>query len=101
MKNINLFKKNVVLAVLVIIIAAAPLLFLKSAEFGGSDDKAEQAISEVNNDYRPWFSSIWKPPSSEVESLLFALQSAIGAGIIGYYFGYHKGKNANSKGKKE
>ena len=33
-----------------------------------------------------------EPPSGEIESLLFALQAAIGAVIIGYFFGYWRGK---------
>ena len=39
------------------------------------------------------FNSIWEPPSGEIESLLFALQAAIGAGFIGYFIGYIRGKN--------
>ncbi len=30
---------------------------------------------------------LWEPPSGEIESLLFALQAAIGAGLVGFYFG--------------
>ncbi|CEO90262.1 hypothetical protein SSCH_790007 [Syntrophaceticus schinkii] len=41
--------------------------------------------------------SIWEPPSGEIESLLFALQAAIGAGFIGYYFGFVKGRKENEK----
>jgi cobalt/nickel transport protein len=45
----------------------------------------------VKSDYKPWFSSIWEPPSGEIESLLFALKAALGAGFIGYYIGYVRG----------
>lgn len=96
-KKNNLFKKNMILGVLVIVIAVAPLLFLKGAEFAGSDDKAESAITEIDANYKPWFSSIWEPPSGEIESLLFSLQAAIGAGFIGYYFGFAKGKKTKDK----
>lgn len=34
-----------------------------------------------------------EPPSGEIESLLFALQAAIGALIIGYAFGYWRGQS--------
>ena len=91
MKN-NKFPSSILLIVLVIIIAVIPLLFLKNAEFGGADDKAKDVISEVNPGYKPWFNSIWEPPSGEIASLLFALQAAIGAGILGYGLGYMKGK---------
>jgi cobalt/nickel transport protein len=30
---------------------------------------------------------LWKPPSDEVESLLFSLQAALGAGFLGYVIG--------------
>ena len=58
--------------------------------FGGSDDAASEQIEATN--FEPWFSSIWEPPSGEIESLLFALQAAIGAIIIGYFFGYWRGQ---------
>lgn len=56
-------------------------------EFGGSDDKAEGVIAEVSPGYAPWWEPLWEPPSKEVESLLFALQAALGAGLLGYYAG--------------
>lgn len=94
-KHSNLFKKNVILAILVVVIAVIPLLFLKNAEFAGSDDKAEKAITQIKPDYKQWASPLWKPPSAEIESLLFALQAAIGSGVVCYYFGYMKGKSKN------
>lgn len=83
---------NIILIIVVIALAVIPVLFLKDAEFGGSDDHAEQAITEINNDYQPWFSPVWEPPSGEIESLLFALQAALGAGFVGYYIGYVRGR---------
>ncbi|AKG91278.1 cobalt transport protein [Geoglobus ahangari] len=60
--------------------------------WAGADEKAEEAIGEIAPHYEPWFSPIWEPPSGEIESFLFSLQSAIGALIIGYFLGYYKGK---------
>ncbi|WP_330375376.1 energy-coupling factor ABC transporter substrate-binding protein [Inediibacterium massiliense] len=96
-KNKSIMKKNMILGFLVIVIAVTPLLFLKNASFEGADAQAENTISEVDANYKPWFSPIWEPPSGEIESLLFSLQAAIGAGFIGYYFGYVKGKKGNKK----
>lgn len=97
--NNNLFKKNLILVIIVIVIAVVPLVFMNKADFSGSDDKAEAEITKIDKNYKPWFSSIWKPPSAEIESLLFSLQAAVGAGVIGYYFGYQKGKSNNNKSK--
>lgn len=65
--------------------------------FGGSDDKASQVLEQSG--YTPWIKSLWTPPSPEMESLLFAVQAAIGALIIGYFLGYYNGKRKNSEQK--
>ncbi len=69
-----------------IVLVVAPLMFV-NGKFGGSDDAASQAVAASQPGFHPWFEPIWKPPSSEIESLLFALQAAIGAGVIGYVLG--------------
>ncbi len=69
-------------------IVAAPLVIPGlRGEFKGSDDLATGAINEAQPGYQPWFQPLWKPPSDEVESLLFSLQAALGAGILGYVIG--------------
>ena len=61
-------------------------------EWGGADDKPEGVINDLTDGtYTPWFNNIWEPPSGEIESLLFALQAALGAIIIGYFLGYYRG----------
>ena len=60
--------------------------------FKGSDDQASIAIKELAPGYKPWFKSIYNSPSPEIDTLLFALQAAIGAGFIGYYVGYSRGR---------
>jgi len=42
---------------------------------------------------KPIADPLWEPPSGEIESLLFGLQIALGAIIIGYFFGYYRGRN--------
>lgn len=88
-------KRPIILLCLVAIIAIAPLIIYNGmgeddGYFGGADGAAAEAIEETG--YKPWFSSIWEPPSGEIESLLFALQAAIGAIVIGYVFGYYHGQ---------
>ena len=87
--------ENLILAIIVIILLVAPLVMYSGlgedeGYFGGSDDQGSDGVSETG--YEPWFSSFWEPPSGEIESLLFAVQAAIGAIIIGYFFGYWRGQ---------
>ena len=95
-KVINMERSTlIILAAVCIILFIAPLVMYSGlgedeGYFGGSDDAASEQIEA--SDYEPWFSSIWEPPSGEIESLLFALQAAIGAIIIGYFFGYWRGQ---------
>jgi len=91
-------KYYVVLIIAVVVLFVAPLLLNPSAEYGGADSAAEDAISDQG--YKPWFSPIWEPPSSEIETLLFSLQAAIGSVIIGYFVGYERGKRAKNKEQK-
>jgi cobalt/nickel transport protein len=83
---------NIVLILCVILLAIIPLFIAKNAEFGGADDAAETAITEINADYKPWFAPLFEPSSGEIESLLFALQAALGAGVVGYGLGYLKAR---------
>ncbi|MEL7622269.1 MAG: energy-coupling factor ABC transporter substrate-binding protein [Clostridiales bacterium] len=70
------------------LIAVIPLAVISDSEFGGADGQAEEIILEIAPDYEPWAESILEPPGGETESLLFSLQAALGAGIIGLGFGY-------------
>ena len=83
--------ENLILLILTLIIVIAPMVIYSGlgedqGYFGGADDAGSDAVSE------PWFESFWEPPSGEIESLLFAVQAAIGAIIIGYAVGYWKGQ---------
>lgn len=79
--------KNIILALILVLIVAVPLLFMGNSEFGGADGEAESAVSEINENYQPWFEPFWEPPSGEIESLFFCLQAALGAGIAGFALG--------------
>lgn len=80
------------LVFIVIALAVVPLFMNPGSEFGGADGEAEGAILEFAPNYQPWFEPLWSPPGGETESLLFALQAALGAGVIGYYFGVKRGQ---------
>lgn len=89
-------KINTLLLLLVAALAVLPLALGlgddKEEPFAGADAQAESAITELKPDYEPWFSPLYEPPSGEVESALFALQAALGAGVLAYYFGVRKGR---------
>ena len=89
--------KNLLLFLIVIVLTLVPIVFLKNAEFGGADGEAEEMITQIAADYEPWFTSIWEPPSGEIESLFFVLQGVIGALIIGYFIGYMRGSNKKDR----
>ncbi|HYW21334.1 MAG TPA: energy-coupling factor ABC transporter substrate-binding protein [Nodularia sp. (in: cyanobacteria)] len=89
---------NWLLVVGVIILAVAPLILIRGAEFGGADDQAKEAIGEVQPGYEAWFKPVFKPPSG-VENLLFTSQAALGAGVIGYVIGLYKERNRQERNK--
>lgn len=89
-------KTNLLLIVLAILIIVIPLVFVQG-EYGGADGMASEEIEALNPGYEPWFESLWEPPSGEIESLLFGLQAAIGAGAIGYILGNWKGSSNLTK----
>jgi cobalt/nickel transport protein len=86
--------RNVALLLLAAAIVLLPLLApqLEGASFAGADGKAQALIESIEPEYRPWAAPLWAPPGQEVESLLFALQAAIGAGVLGYCLGLRRGK---------
>lgn len=87
--------KTIVICMLVLtcVIAILPLLTLKGAEFGGSDDAGSQMVSEIlGEEYEPWFTPVLETLihgelPGEVESLLFCIQTGIGVGILAFFIG--------------
>lgn len=92
MKNKNW---NIWLFLLAVAIVVVSLLWAGGAEFGGTDNKAVAVIE--GTDYKPWFDYLFAPSSPVVESFLFSLQAAIGAGILFYCIGYFVGRKAKQK----
>ena len=90
-------RTNVILLIVIAVLVLAPLLLPvadhRDAPFGGADGQAAAAIVETYPGYRPWFESFWEPPSGEIANLLFSLQAALGAGLLGYYFGLRRGQS--------
>ncbi len=83
--------QNWLLVMAVVGLAVFPLVFVRG-EYGGADNQAQGAIQELSPAYQPWFNPLLEPPSSEVASLLFAAQAALGAGVLGFVIGLYKGR---------
>ena len=95
---------NFLLVLGVIALAVIPLCIPRhhtEESFGGSDDQATNAIAQVDPQYHRWAVPLFEPPSGEVESFLFALQAALGAGVLFYYIGYMRGRREGSKVKED
>lgn len=92
-KNTKPIRKTVIACIIsVVLIAFVPFLALKDAEFGGSDDAGSELIAEIDEDYEPWATPVIEKYldgeiPGEIESLLFCLQTGIGASIIAFCFG--------------
>jgi cobalt/nickel transport protein len=88
-KNKMLFAALMIAAVL---IAVIPLLALRGAEFGGSDDAGSVMVEEIHGEYEPWFTPVLEnliggELPGEIESLIFCVQTGIGVGILAFYMG--------------
>lgn len=85
---------------IVVLLFTAQFMYISSttgAGFSGADGQAGIVIAKLTDGmYEPIAKPFWEPPSSEIESLLFALQAALGALVIGYFFGYYRGKNQST-----
>ena len=88
-------RQNIILLAAAALIAAVPLFMTVKGEdaFVGADAKAQALVQELRPDYTPWIEALWTPPSREIESLLFMLQAALGAGGLGYYLGLRRGES--------
>lgn len=86
----------------IVLLTVLPLWLAGGAAFGGADDLARDAIGTIAPGYAPWFAPVFAPASPEIASLLFALQAALGAGVIGYWLGLSVGRErARAAGEKQ
>lgn len=85
-------------ALFVLLVLTALLFwFNQSTGFAGADMQAESIALEINPNYQHWFQPVGISPSPELESLLFTLQAALGAGLMGYFLGFKQGERMGHK----
>lgn len=85
-------KTFIALILAAVLIAAIPVIALKDAKFGGSDDAGSGVVEEIHDDYQPWFTPVLETflqgeIPGELESLLFCVQTGIGTGVIAFFAG--------------
>lgn len=93
-------KSGILVASVAALITFSLVAFKKSPNNptpAGTDDQATTAIMTLAPDYKPWFKSVYTTSTPGADTLLFALQAAIGAGFIGYYVGYARGRAGSVK----
>ncbi|MDO5681706.1 MAG: energy-coupling factor ABC transporter substrate-binding protein [Propionibacteriaceae bacterium] len=87
------FVATIALVVALVALWVIPMLVAPSTAdeeaFVGTDAQATEIVEEQG--YEPWFAPVFEP-SGEVESGLFALQAALGAGVLFYVVGYFHGR---------
>ena len=94
----NTAKNLALLALAALVFGIALVLGTRAGgEFGGTDAAATQEIEKSDHAYVPWFKPLWTQPGGEVESGLFAMQAALGAGVVGFVLGTFRERHRHTR----
>lgn len=83
----------IVLLLLCVVLIVTPVLALRGAEFGGSDDAGSEKVAGITGEaYEPWATPVFEQLlggelPGELESLLFCVQTGVGVGVIAFFLG--------------
>lgn len=92
-------KRTILYLAIVVALIAIPFAFEGNSSFSSSDDGGPEWLTSMG--YHPWIQPFWKPPTSDMEAGLFAMQAAIGGGIVGFVFGMLREQAKAKKREKE
>ncbi|MDR0470407.1 MAG: energy-coupling factor ABC transporter substrate-binding protein [Nitrososphaerota archaeon] len=84
MKYVYILLIGVVLAIFIL-----PFVF-NAGDFSGTDGQGPDEI--LSSGYEPWIDPLGYKPDELGECIIFSLQVAIGASILGYFVGYMRAK---------
>ena len=77
---------------MIVLLMVVPLLLFPGSNFSGSDRAGAEAVARLAPQYDSSWSTNWWAPGTETESMLFALQATVGGVLIGYVFGFLRGR---------
>ncbi len=90
--------KNFLLIIFAAILITLPFILFNTMEmFQGTDDQSVEVIQSIAPDYKPWAESLWEPANDIQEAILFAIQTAIGVLLIGFYIFYKRKQKVRSQ----
>jgi cobalt/nickel transport protein len=96
-------RREKIILVILLVVFASPFVmkrFGRMDGFVGTDNQAQDMIGRIRPGYRPWVNSIFDP--GEKEEWLFALQAAIGVGVLSYcLIKLHARRKPCNRGQKE
>lgn len=87
---VNFALLGAVILIFVVSFVLAPKPSGDEESFVGTDSVVTEVLEAEGAE--PWFEPIFEPGSGEIESGLFALQAALGAGILGFALGNLRGR---------
>ncbi len=96
----------IALLLLCVVLIVTPVLALRGADFGGSDDAGSEKVAEITGEaYEPWTTPVLEQLlggelPGELESLLFCVQTGVGVGVIAFFLGrfVERKKQENARG---